>query len=86
MTTTDRLIADRGHGLPSAQRDALRWLATDGHEGAPPKRAATWDALERSGLVTRDPEEGAFFGYQLSDPDGLALASRMGMLAPGRCL
>jgi hypothetical protein len=63
VTTTDRLS---GYGLSRPQRDALRWLATGGCEGSPPVRAATWDVLERHGLVAHDPNQVSYFGYFLT--------------------
>lgn len=80
--TTDRLIADRGHGLSRAQKEALRWLATEGRDGVPPRRVATWQALERVGLVEHRPEVLAFFGYRLT-LDGRCLADRMFRLPRG---
>lgn len=73
---TDRLVADRGHGLSRPQREALRWLETQGLDGAAPRRAATWDALERLGLVEHHPGVGEWFGRALT-ADGQTLAGRM---------
>jgi hypothetical protein len=75
VTATDRLIADRGYGLSRPQRDALRWLATAGREGSPPRRAVTWKVLERHRLVWRDPQQTSY-GYSLTDV-GLLVFRRM---------
>lgn len=74
----DRLIAGRGHGLSGPQREALRWLATEGRDGVSPRSVATWDALERAGLVQA---RGHGAGPRLTDyrltNDGRCLADRM---------
>jgi len=77
-----RLIADRGHGPSRPQKEALRWLATEGRDGISPRSVATWDSLRRAGLVTHRPGTGEMAGWELTD-DGRCLTGRMIRLPGG---
>jgi hypothetical protein len=92
MTTADRLIADRGHGLSPAQRRVLAgevridawpiWRTARLWRTQGRAVTATVRSLHRLGLIEAGPS-GDRLRLRLTDPDGLTLAARMGLDTAG---